>query len=78
MTSRLLSHSSQTVSRLSSFDVRQNLTFNYLWEIPAPGFAKEGALKRLADGWQLGGIYHARTGVAKSRAGEGGTKLQAL
>ncbi len=48
---------------LSSFDVRQNLTFNYLWEIPALGFAKNGALKRITNGWQLGGIYHARTGL---------------
>src|SRR5260370_3861523 len=48
---------------LSSFDVRQNLTFNYLWEIPSPGFAKDGALKRITNGWQLGGIYHARTGL---------------
>ncbi len=48
---------------LSSFDVRQNLTFNYLWEIPRPRFAKEGPLKRIMEGWQLGGIYHARTGL---------------
>jgi hypothetical protein len=48
---------------LSSFDVRQNLTFNYLWEIPRPGFAREGVLRQLTGGWQLGGIFHARTGL---------------
>ncbi len=47
---------------LSSFDVRQNLTFNYLWEIPHPK-SVEGAVKWVTDGWQLGGIYHARTGL---------------
>jgi hypothetical protein len=48
---------------LSSFDVRQNLSFNYLWEIPRPGFARDGALKQVVGGWQLGGIFHARTGL---------------
>ena len=48
---------------LSSFDVRQNFTANYLWELPTPSFAKEGAAKQVLGGWQLGGIFHARTGL---------------
>ena len=47
---------------LSSFDVRHNFTFNYLWEIPHPK-STEGAVKFVTNGWQLGGIYHARTGL---------------
>ena len=47
---------------LSSFDVRHNFTFNYLWEIPHPK-SVEGAVRWMTDGWQLGGIYHARTGL---------------
>jgi hypothetical protein len=48
---------------LSSFDVRHNFTFNYLWEIPRPGFAKQGVLKHATEGWQLGGIFRASTGL---------------
>jgi hypothetical protein len=47
---------------LSSFDVRHNFTFSYLWEIPHPK-SSEGIVKYATEGWQLGGIYHARTGL---------------
>ena len=48
---------------LSDFDVRHNLTFNYLLEMPQPRFAKGAVLKRATNGWQLGGIFRASTGL---------------
>jgi len=47
----------------SSFDVNQNLSFNYLWEIPTPRFAQDNLLKMPLGGWQLGGIFRAATGL---------------
>jgi hypothetical protein len=47
---------------LSDFDVRHNFSFNYLWEIPGSK-AKEGALKWVTNGWQLGGIFRVATGL---------------
>ncbi len=46
----------------SDFDVRHNLVFNYLWEIPGPKTDK-GAFKWATSGWQLGGIYRAASGL---------------
>ncbi len=45
----------------ADFDIRQNLTFNYIWEIPT---LKSGprALRGVVNGWQWGGILHAATG----------------
>lgn len=53
----------QVFRGLSDFDVRHNFTFNYLWEIPRPKFAKEGVLKLAANGWQMGGIFRASSGL---------------
>src|SRR5262249_24677212 len=47
----------------SSFDVNQNLSFNYLLEIPTPKFAQDNLLKAPLGGWQLGGIFRAATGL---------------
>jgi hypothetical protein len=52
----------QLMRGLSDFDVRHNAVFNYLWEIPHPGFAK-GFAKSLSDGWQLGGIFRIASGL---------------
>lgn len=46
----------------ADFNVTQNLTINYIWNIPTPnslhGFAAWGL-----RGWQLGGIFTVRTGL---------------
>lgn len=47
---------------LSSFDVRHNFTFNYLYEIPRLKTSFAPA-RWATSGWQMGGIYHARTGL---------------
>lgn len=46
----------------SSFDVRHNLTFNYLWGIPHPK-SGNAFFETMTAGWQLGGIYRASTGL---------------
>jgi len=43
------------------FDIRQNLSMNFLYSIPGP--ADDSALKWVAGGWQVGGIVTASTGV---------------
>jgi hypothetical protein len=53
----------QVFRGLSSFDVRHNLTFNFLWELPNKAFANVAVLKKVTSGWQLGGILHARSGL---------------
>jgi len=46
---------------LADFDIRQNLTVNYIWEIP--GFrARPRALQWALNGWQWGGILHVASG----------------
>jgi len=47
---------------LSDFDVRQNLTFNYLWEISRPN-SGDGFYRMIASGWQLGGILRDSSGL---------------
>jgi Carboxypeptidase regulatory-like domain/TonB-dependent Receptor Plug Domain len=46
---------------LADFDIRQNLTVNYIWEIPSlrPG---PRALQWALNGWQWGGILHVASG----------------
>jgi Carboxypeptidase regulatory-like domain/TonB dependent receptor len=46
---------------LADFDIRQNLTVNYIWKIPS---LKAGprALQRALNSWQWGGILHAASG----------------
>ncbi len=46
---------------LADFDIRQNFTFNYIWEIPN---LKAGPrpLRWAVNGWQWGGVLHLATG----------------
>jgi hypothetical protein len=46
---------------LSDFDIRHNLTVNFLWEIPGTRSAS-APLNWLANGWQWGGLFRASTG----------------
>jgi hypothetical protein len=46
----------------ADFNVAQNLTINYLWNIPAPNSFR-GAAAWLANGWQLGGILEIKSGM---------------
>jgi hypothetical protein len=46
---------------LADFDICQNLTVNYIWEIPTLK-AKPRALQRALNGWQWGGILHVASG----------------
>jgi carboxypeptidase family protein len=43
------------------FDIRQNLSINYLYNIPGP--KGDTVMARVAGGWQVGGIITASTGV---------------
>jgi hypothetical protein len=43
------------------FDIRQNLSGNYLYSLPLP--KPQSALKYVVEGWQVGGIVTASTGV---------------
>ena len=43
------------------FDIRQNLSLNYLYDIPGP--RRNSSLRYVAGGWQFGGILTASTGV---------------
>jgi hypothetical protein len=54
--------SPQLFRGLSSFDVRHNFVFNYLWELPHPA-SGEGLIKTVTQGWQLGGIFRASAGL---------------
>jgi Carboxypeptidase regulatory-like domain/TonB dependent receptor/TonB-dependent Receptor Plug Domain len=47
---------------LSDFDIRHNFTFNATWEIPV-GASLDGALRAVAQGWQLSSIVTARSGI---------------
>ena len=51
----------------SLFDARQNFVFNTLYELPfgpAKPFANRGGISgKLTGGWQIGGIFQARTGL---------------
>ena len=51
----------------SAQDIRHTITSNWVWELPfGPGkaYATTGAMARLLGGWQLSGIWTARTGRA--------------
>lgn len=43
------------------FDLRQNLSINYLYDIPGP--KRDSALRWVAGGWQFGGIGTVSSGV---------------
>jgi len=49
----------------SNFDIRQTVTSNFLWELPfGPGrrFVRSGIAGAILGGWDLSGIWAARTG----------------
>jgi carboxypeptidase family protein/TonB-dependent receptor-like protein len=46
---------------LADFDIRQNLTVNYIWEVPSLK-ADPRALQWVLNGWQSGGILHIASG----------------
>jgi hypothetical protein len=46
---------------LADFDIRHNLTVNYIWEIPSFS-ARPRALQWALNGWQWGGILHVASG----------------
>ena len=43
------------------FDIRQNFSLNYIWDVPGPH--GNSAAKWVLGGWQVGGILTASTGV---------------
>src|SRR6202049_4925585 len=47
---------------LADFNVGQNLTVNYLWDVPAPK-SFHGPAAWVARGWQVGGIMQIRSGL---------------
>ena len=50
---------------LSDFDVRHNLSFNFVYDVPL-GSRATGAKRVLISGWQLSGILAAQTGIPVS------------
>jgi hypothetical protein len=46
----------------ADFNVAQNLTINYIWNIPTPQ-SLSGPRAWVARGWQLGGIFQIRSGL---------------
>jgi len=46
---------------LADFDIRQNLSVNYIWEMPRLK-ARPRALQWALNGWQSGGILHVASG----------------
>ncbi len=50
---------------LSAFDMTQNFTLSYSWDLPFQHVAsrKNGAIYKLLDGWQLAGITTLTTGL---------------
>jgi Carboxypeptidase regulatory-like domain/TonB-dependent Receptor Plug Domain len=46
---------------LADFDIRQNFTFNYIWELPTLTSGPR-PVKWAVNGWQWGGILHVATG----------------
>jgi hypothetical protein len=47
----------------SDFDVRQNLTINFIWIPPSPHLGS-AVTSRMLSGWQFGSIFSANTGTA--------------
>ncbi|MGH9355691.1 MAG: hypothetical protein ACRD10_06135, partial [Terriglobia bacterium] len=60
--SSLLFFDSRLRRAVSDFNVGQNLVVNYTWLIPTPK-SLHGPAEWAASGWQLGGIFQARTGT---------------
>jgi hypothetical protein len=48
---------------LSDFNVKHNLVINYIWDLPSPGSSKPVLARYALGGWQLGGVFQARTGL---------------
>jgi hypothetical protein len=48
---------------VADFNPSQNLVINYIWNIPTPSLL-HGPAAWAARGWQLGGIFQVRTGLA--------------
>jgi Carboxypeptidase regulatory-like domain/TonB dependent receptor/TonB-dependent Receptor Plug Domain len=46
----------------ADYNIPQNLTVNYIWQIPGPS-ATSGPTAWAARGWQLAGIYQIRSGL---------------
>ncbi len=46
----------------SDFDIRQNLTVNYIWQLPGPHSGPR-ALRWAAGGWEWGSILHVASGL---------------
>src|SRR6185369_2234822 len=44
------------------FDVRHNMVANFIYEIPTVASLNNGFAKHIVGGWQVNGIYTARTG----------------
>jgi hypothetical protein len=47
---------------VSDFDVSHNFVLNYTWSVPAPA-SLTGVPKAVLAGWELGGVFTARTGA---------------
>jgi Carboxypeptidase regulatory-like domain/TonB dependent receptor/TonB-dependent Receptor Plug Domain len=45
----------------ADYNIPQNLTINYIWQIPGP--SASGPAAWVARGWQLAGIYQIRSGL---------------
>jgi hypothetical protein len=60
--SNLFWFDSRTRRGLSDFNVAHNLVINYIWNLPSPR-ALPGPAKWALGGWQLGGVFQARTGL---------------
>jgi hypothetical protein len=46
----------------ADYNIPQNLTINYIWQIPGPS-TTSGPVAWAARGWQLAGIYQIRSGL---------------
>jgi len=60
--SNLFWFDSRTRRGLSDFNVSHNLVINGIWDVPSPK-SFLGPVKWVATGWQLGGVFQARTGL---------------
>src|SRR6266567_740135 len=47
---------------VSDFDVTHNFVLNYSWILPTPA-SFHGASRAVLGGWELGGIFSARSGA---------------
>jgi hypothetical protein len=60
--SNLFWFDSRTRRGLSDFNVSHNLVVNAIWNVPSPQ-SWTGPAKWATNGWQLGGVFQARTGL---------------